>query len=142
VLGKRLFVSWFTIHEGEQQSYIFLAHSDDRGRTFSHGVSLSEGTVDPNHPCLIAAGDRLFAVFQARDRDTNLGWGKGRVYLREVSAAGRMSHLTSAANLSASASYPAVAFESPDKLFLAWTESVDAASCIVVTRGRLIGAGR
>ncbi|MBZ5628972.1 MAG: glycoside hydrolase [Acidobacteriia bacterium] len=140
-LGNRLFVSWFTIHEGEQQSYIFLAHSDDRGRTFSPSVSLSEGTVDPNHPFLIAASDRLFAVFQARERDTNRGWGRARVYLREVSAAGRLSHLTSVPNLSASASYPTVAFESPDKLFLAWTESVDAASNIVVTRGRLIGAG-
>ena len=104
-------------------------------------MSLSEGTVDPNHPFLIAASDRLFAVFQARERDTNRGWGRARVYLREVSAAGRLSHLTSVPNLSASASYPTVAFESPDKLFLAWTESVDAASNIVVTRGRLIGAG-
>jgi hypothetical protein len=141
VLGNRLFVSWFTVHEKEQQSYIFLAHSDDRGRTFSDRVSLSEGTVDPNHPSLVAARDRLFAVFQARDRDTNRSWGKARVYLREVSAAGRLSHLTSVPNLSAGVSYPAVAFESPDKLFLAWTESVDAASGIVVTRGRLIGAG-
>lgn len=141
VLGNRLFVSWFTVHEKEQQSYIFLAHSDDRGRTFSHSASLSEGSVDPNHPYLIAGRDRLFAVFQARDRDTNGGWGKVRVCLREVNADGRLSRLVTVANLAASAYYPTVAFESPDKVLLAWTESGETAGHIVVIRGRLAGAG-
>lgn len=142
VLGNRLFVSWFTVHEQEQQSYIFLAHSGDSGRTFSDRLWLSEGPVDANHPYIVAANDRILAVFQARDRDTNNGWGKVHVYLREVSASGTMSRLMAVPNVGASASYPTLAFESPGHVFLAWTESNDSGSGVVFARGRLAtGAG-
>jgi hypothetical protein len=141
VLGKRLFVSWFTVHDAEQQSYIYLAHSDDQGQSFSGRQWLSDGTVDPNHPYLVAANDRLFAVFQGRDREENSGWGKIRVYLREIDASGRVSSLVPVANVSASAVYPTAAFESPEKLFITWTEANDSASSIVLARGRLTGGG-
>jgi len=136
-VGKRLFVSWFTVHEKEQQSYIFLAHSDDGGRTFSAPQWLSEGTVDPNHPHLVAASDRIFATFQARDRDAHGGWGKIHVFLRQVSAGGRMSPLMTIPTVDTGALYPTLAFESPDKVFLAWTESDDTRSDVVFVRGRL-----
>ena len=142
VLGNRLFVSWFTVHEKEQQSYIFLAHSSDSGRTFSDRLWLSEGPVDANHPYIVATKDRILAVFQARDRAANNGWGKVHVYLREVSAAGTMSRLMAVPNVGASASYPTLAFELPGHVFLAWTESDDSGSGVVFARGRLAaGAG-
>jgi len=138
VLGSRLFVSWFTVHEKEQQSYIFLAHSDDQGKSFSGRQSLSEGTLDPNHPYLIPAGDKVLAVFQARDPQSNSGFGKFHAYLREVSAEDRISPLIAVGNLGMSASYPTAAFESPGHIFLAWTESGDAGSSVVFARGRLV----
>lgn len=142
VLGKRLFVSWFTVHEKEHQSYVFLVHSDDSGHTFSDRLWLSAGTLDANHPYIVAAGDRILAVFQARDQDTNNGWGKVHVYLREVSAAGAMSRLMAVPNVGASASYPTLAFESTGHVFLAWAEADDAGSSVVFARGRLgTGAG-
>lgn len=139
VLGKRLYVSWFTVHEKEQQSYIFLAHSDDKGGSFSDRQSLSDGTVDANHPFLlpVQASNKLLAVFQARDPQSNSGWGKIHAYLREVSPEGSISPLMAIGNLGASASNPTMAYEAPGHLFLAWTESGDAGSSVVFARGRL-----
>jgi hypothetical protein len=140
-VGKRLFVSWFTVHDQEQQSYIYLAHSDDQGRSFSEREWLSEGTVDPNHPYLVSGNDRLFAVFQARDRVANGGWGKLRIYLREVDGTGRLSRLIAVGNLAASAAYPTLAFESPEKIFVAWTEENGSGPSVIVARGRLSRRG-
>ena len=137
VLGNRLYVSWFTVHEKDQQSYIFLAHSDDMGKSFTGQQSLSDGTLDANHPYLVPAKDKLFAVFQARDPQSNGGWGKIHAYVREVSADGRLSRLVSVGSLGASASYPTMAFESPGHVYLAWAESAESNSNVVFARGRL-----
>jgi hypothetical protein len=137
VLGNRLFISWFTVHDKEGQSYVYLAHSDDGGRSFSERQWLSEGAVDANHPSLVTANDRILATFQGRDPKANSGWGKVNVYLREVNGESHLSPLMTIGNLGASASYPALAFESPGHIFLAWGESGDAGPSVVFARGRL-----
>jgi hypothetical protein len=52
-----------------------------------------------------------------------------------------LSPLVPVANISASAVYPIGAFGSPEKMFIAWTETDDSTSSIVLARGRLTGGG-
>ncbi len=56
-LGKRLFISWYTVRE--KQAKLYLAFSDDAGKTFSKRYDLSGATVDPNHPYMLRTDDKI-----------------------------------------------------------------------------------
>jgi hypothetical protein len=138
VLGKRLFVSWYTVREGH--GAIYYAWSDDGGRTFSERRPLSEAVIDANHPHLLPVGDAILAVFQGREPDQNQGWGKIGVYCREIDAGGRAAAPVRIEPAKASASYPVIAFGQPDQVFLAWTESAgESGHSVVLARGRRAG---
>ena len=137
VLGKRLYVSWYTVRE--DHSEIYIAYSDDGGRTFSGRQSLSEDLLDPNHPALFEVGEKLVALFQARDPQENSGWGKVAAYYREVDGAGRLSPLVRVGHLAGSASYPTLVWEDPGKVFVVWTESSADGPSVVLARGRQSG---
>jgi hypothetical protein len=134
LLGKRLYVSWYTVREGSSE--INLAHSDDGGRTFSGRRSLSENLLDPNHPALFELGGKVVALFQARDPKANSGWGKVAAYLREVDSDGRLSPLVRIGQAEGSASYPTLVWEAPGRLFVVWTESSAGGHGVVLARGR------
>jgi len=134
LLGKRLYVSWYTVRENSSE--IYLAHSDDGGRTFSGRRSLSEDLLDPNHPALFEAGGKVGALFQARDPRQNNGWGKIAAYYREIDAEGRLTPLVRAGQVEGSASYPTLAWEAPGRLFVVWTESSSDGHGVVLARGR------
>jgi hypothetical protein len=134
VAGKRLFVSWYTVRE--DHSEIYIAHSDDGGQTFSGRQSLSENLLDPNHPALFETGGKIAALFQARDDGQNSGWGKIAAYYREIDAAGRLSPLVRVGQAEGSASYPALVWEAPGRLFVVWTESSGGEHHVVLARGR------
>ncbi len=135
VLGRRLFVSWYTVRAG--RGAIYYAWSDDGGRTFAPRRLLSGDVVDANHPYLVPAEDTILAVFQGRDASQNQGWGRIGVYFREIDAEGRAGALVRIEPAKASASYPTIAFGPPDQIFLAWTEPVgESGYGVVLARGR------
>ena len=139
VLGKRLFVAWTTVRDSKGQLY--LAWSDDAGRTFSPRARLGDNVVDPNHSHMAAAGaERLAVVFQGREPDRNQGWGPVNAWYREVDGAGGVSALQQLGNAGKSASYPAVAVEDPGRIFVAWTEPAKEGHNVVLIRGRRTGA--
>jgi len=137
-LGGRLYVSWYTVREGDSE--IYIAHSDDGGRSFTNRQSLSQNLLDPNHPALFEAGGKIAALFQGRDPGENNGWGKTAAYYREIDAAGQLSPLTRVGQLEGSASYPSLAWEPPGRLFVVWTESSSDGAAVVLSRGRRTAA--
>jgi hypothetical protein len=137
-LGKRLFASWYTVREGHSE--IYLARSDDGGRTFSRRQSLSEDLLDPNHPALFEAGGKIVALFQARDPKEHGGWGKVAAYYREIDAEERLSPLVRVGQASGSASYPSLVWEAPGRLFAVWTEPSAEGPGVVLARGRQISS--
>jgi hypothetical protein len=137
-LGGRLFVSWHTVREGRAELY--LAYSDDGGRTFSPRQSLAGDLLDPNHSVMFEAGDKLLVAFQARDAQKNAGWSKVATYFREIGATGEVAPAVRVGQLQGSASYPTLTWEAPGKLFVVWTESSNDGSGIVLVRGRQTAA--
>ena len=138
VVGKRLFVAWHTVREGASQLY--LAWSDDGGKTFSTRTNLRGTVLDANHPMLVAHGNKLGVVFQGRDPNDNAGWGKQNAYYREIDAQGRLSALVNAGHLAGSVNYPQLLYEDPDHVFMVWHEDSDQQSRVVMLRGRLPGS--
>src|SRR4029077_4239792 len=103
VLGKRLLITWLTVRT--DVAGLYIAYSDDGGRTFSRSQSVSQGTLDPNHSYMVASNGRAHIVFQARDKNKNEGWSKIATYYREVSPSGVLSPLLRVGQLSGSAVY-------------------------------------
>ena len=135
VLGKRLFVAWHTVREGTSQLY--LAWSDDGGKTFSPRINLRGTVLDANHPKLVAHGNSIGVVFQGRDPNENEGWGKQNAYYRAIDAQGKLSDLVNAGHLEGSVNYPELLYEDPDHVFVVWHENADEHSRVVMIRGRL-----
>ena len=125
VLGKRLFVTWWTVRN--DVAGVYLAYTDNGGRTFSSSQLVSAGTLDPNHPSMAAGNGWTRIVFQARDVKQNQGWGKLATYYREVSPNGVLSRLVRIGQLSESATYPTLALENSGRVYAAWTELTDKA---------------
>jgi hypothetical protein len=137
VIGRRLFVAWHTVREGTSQLY--LAWSDDGGRTFSSRANLRGSVLDANHPSLVAHGSKIGVVFQGRDPKDNEGWGKQSVYYREIEVQGKLSDLVNAGHLEGSVTYPELLYEDPDHVFVTWHENMGEQSRLVLIRGRLNG---
>jgi hypothetical protein len=57
-------------------------------------------------------------------------------WYREVDPSGEASALRQLGNAGKSASYPAVVFEDPGRLFVAWTEPAKEGHNVVLIRGR------
>ncbi len=137
VLGKRLFIAWHTVRQDSGQ--LFLAWSDDGGKTFSPRVNLRGTVLDANHPSLVAHGGRIGVVFQGRDPAENTGWGKQNAYYREIDAQGKLSELAKLGHLEGSVNYPELLYGEPDHVFVAWHETSDTDSRVVLIRGRESG---
>jgi hypothetical protein len=135
-VGNRLFTVWSTVREGKAQLY--SAWSDDRGKTFSARTNLAASVVDPNHPAIVAMGDRVGVVFQGRLGGKGAGWGQVNAWYREIDTAGKPGQLVKLGAAKASASYPELAWEDPGRIFVAWTESAgeEGAPQVVLIRGR------
>jgi hypothetical protein len=134
VLTGRLFVSWHTVSGG--QSRLFLAWSDDHAAHFSHRVDAAGEVLDANHPHFIDLGASAGLLFQGRSPSRKEAWGKLNVYFRQITAAGSLLPLQNLGHASGSATYPSAAYESPEHLFVAWTERNDEGPSIVLDRGR------
>lgn len=137
--GNRLFTAWHAVREGK--AALFLAYSDDRGKTFSRRSLLSEGVLDPNHPFMSMAGNRLGIAFQGRPAGKQQGWAPVTVYYREVDAEGRLTPLQLVGQAAGSASYPVFAFEEPERLYFTWTEPNKEGKAVVMARGRKGASG-
>ena len=138
MLGQRLFVAWHTVRD--HASAVYLAWSDDAGKTFSKRLSVTDGVLDANHPYLQAAEGKVGVVFQGRRTQENQGWGKMNAWYREVNAAGQLSPLVLIGHAEGSVSYPTLIYEQPDHVFVAWTESTEDAIRVVLARGREMAA--
>ncbi len=137
LLGRRLFVAWHTVRQDSGQ--LFLAWSDDGGKTFSPRANLRGSVLDANHPRLVAHGGRIGVVFAGRDAAEDAGWGKQNAYYREIDAQGKLSELVNLGHLDGSVNYPELLYGEPDHLFVAWHETSDTDSRIVLIRGRAHG---
>lgn len=135
VMNGKLYVTWFT--EGSNDPAIYLAVSNDGGRTFAPRTKLSVGTTDPTHPQIVVNEDRLAIVFQARDAKVKGGWGKMGVYYREIHADGAMSPLVRAGEGKGTLTYPTAQLGLSGRIFLGWTETVEGESKAMLLRGRL-----
>lgn len=135
-IGKRLFASWATVRDEKAQLY--LAWSDDNGKTFTKRTSVADGVLDPNHPYLVPAGNKIALAFQGRMAKQNEGWGPIHTWYRELDGSGVLSPLERVGNLGASVSYPVVAYEEPGRVFVAWTETVHEKRSVVLSRGRRV----
>ncbi len=134
-LGKQLYIAWYTVRD--QNPALYAAWSEDAGQTFSRRIALSEGVIDPNHPFMLPAGDRLSLVFQGRDPGESEGWGRINAYYREIDSQGRMSQLERLGQAGGSVSYPTFAFEEPGRFYVTWAEpSKEGGKVIVMSRGR------
>jgi hypothetical protein len=133
-LGNRMFIAWHTVRE--KQNRLYLTYSDDAGETFGKPIEIAEGIFDPNHPQLLASGDRLSLVFQGRSAAAGGNWSPVGVYYREVDAAARLTPMERVGNWSGSASYPSLAFEDPGRIFVVWTEPRNEEKVVVMSRGR------
>jgi hypothetical protein len=138
-LGAKVYAAWFT--EGSGDPAIYLAVSEDGGRSFGPKQKISEGTLDPTHPQLAAAEGRLAAVFQARSAAGEQGWGRIGVYYRELYPDGTMSPLVRLPEGKANASYPSVALGMSGRVYVGWTESQRGASAAYLVRGRSVAKG-
>ena len=137
MLGKRLFVAWHTVREGTSQLYV--AWSDDGGKTFSPRTNLRGPVLDANHPSLVARGAKIGVVFQGRDPNENEGWGKQNAYYREIDAQGKLSDLVKVGHLEGSVNYPELLYEDPDHVFVVWHENADEHPRVIMIRGRQSG---
>ena len=135
VIGNRLFVAWHTVREGTSQLY--LAWSDDAGRSFSPRINLRGGVLDSNHVALVAHGSKIGAVFQGRDPKDHEGWGKQNAWYREIDSRGQLSDLVNLGHLEGSVNYPELLYEEPDHVFVVWHENGDEQSRVVMIRGRV-----
>jgi hypothetical protein len=135
VIGKRLFVAWHTVREDTSQLY--LAWSDDGGKTFSPRTNLRGSVLDANHPSLVTHGSTVGVVFQGRDPNDNEGWGKQNAYYREIDAQGKLSELVNMGHAEGSVNYPELLYEDPDHVFVTWHENLGEQSRLVLIRGRL-----
>jgi hypothetical protein len=71
-------------------------------------------------PQLQADEGRIGLLFQARQGQTDEGWGKIGAYYRELSRAGEVSPIVALGQASTGAT---MIFERPGRAFVAWTES-------------------
>jgi hypothetical protein len=137
VIGNRLFAAWHTVREGTSQLY--LAWSDDGGRSFSPRTNLRGDVLDSNHVRLVPHSTTIGVVFQGRDPKDHEGWGKQNAYYREIDAQGRLSELANLGHLDGSVNYPELLYEDPDHVFVIWHENSDEESRVVMIRGRSNG---
>lgn len=137
-LSNTLFVSWATVRDGRADLYV--ASSRDGGTTFSPRIKVAENVLDPNHPYMLAAGDKIALVFQGRDEGRQQGWGPLNIYYREIGVDNGLSRLSRIGNAGNSAAYPTLAFEEPGRVFIAWTENAGEERRVVLARGRRIPA--
>jgi len=137
-LAGRLFVAWHTVVD--DKSRVYLASSGDAGAHFSPKIQVDGSLLDPNHAQLLVLDDALGLVFQARQPSSQNGWGKLDIYFRQISKSGAVAPLQTLGHEAGSATYPAILFENPDHLFVAWTERNDDGPAVVLSRGRLSSA--
>jgi hypothetical protein len=133
-LGGRLFVAWHTV--SSERSHLYIASSSDNGAHFSSKVEADTNLLDANHPRLLRLDDTVGMVFQARQANSPDGWGKQDIYFRQIDKSGSLSSLHRLGHAAGSATYPAILFESPDHIFVAWTEGTEDGRKVVLARGR------
>ena len=116
---------------------VWLSWSDDGAKSFSPAVQLSGDILDANHPALSVSEDgRVLIVFQGRDPQKNEGWDSARVFLAEIDASGKITGPMMIPGSQKSVSYPTVCAGTAGRVFVAWTESTDKGSQILLSRGR------
>lgn len=134
--GKRLYISWYSEGNGTNAG-IRLVWSDNKGKTFSRPTIASANIVDANHPMLSLSEDgRLLLIFKGRDAKKNDSWGTISPYLCEINNTGSISSPISVHGNRKSISYPVIAAGTVGKVYIAWTETGDKGSNVMLTRAR------
>lgn len=133
--GGKVYAAWFS--EAAGKPGIFVSATAD-GVTFTPKRFVSEGTVDPTHPQLVALDDRVAVTFQARDTKEQGSWGKTHVFYRELLPSGAWSPLTRAGVAKeGTITYPSLALGMSGRTFLGWTENRgEKGPQAILSRGR------
>jgi hypothetical protein len=128
----RLYVGWYTEGTSEQPR-IYLATSDDRGRTFSEPVSLHTSTTAlPDHLRIAVHPDG--AVIAVWEEVTGV---RKRVVMRVSEDRGRSFGPVVTLSEGAKAEQPAVAVHDDGRFAVSWVEHAFPHTRIVVQQGRL-----
>ncbi len=133
----RLYIAWFT-GGGDAEPGIRLSWSDDGGASFAPAVYVSSGIVYANHPVLSQAFDgRVLLLFEGRAVSQEDEWGPVTAYIAEISHVGEVEEPTAVPGNGISITYPALAGDNQEGVFVAWSEpNGKGGSQIVMSRGR------
>ena len=134
MMDGKLFAAWYT--EATGQSRLYWSSSADGGMTFSSAEDIAGEILDPNHPQLAVIDDKLFVTFQGRDPEAEASWGASRPFVRDLSA-GDASRPVAVPAGAGSSAYPVLSGLGAGRMVVAWTDTSDAGSTILATRGRL-----
>ncbi len=128
----RMYVGWYT--EGtDEQPRIYLATSDDRGRTFSEPVSLHTSTTSlPDHLRMAVHPDG--AVIAVWEEATGV---RKRVVMRVSEDRGRTFGPVVTLSEGAKAEHPTVVVQNDGRMAVSWVEHQFPQNRIVVRLGRL-----
>jgi hypothetical protein len=130
----RLYVGWYTEGTNEQPR-IYLATSDDRGRTFSEPVSIHTSTTAlPDHLRMAVHPDG--AVIAVWEEVTGV---RKRVVMRVSEDRGHSFGPVVTLSKGAKAEQPAVAVHDDGRFAVSWVEHAFPHTRIVVRQGRLSG---
>jgi hypothetical protein len=100
-------------------------------------VIASQNILDSNHPRLSLAPDgRLALVFQGRDPAGNDGWSPTGAFVVDIAPDGSLSATVAVPGHTRTVSYPAVAYGSVGRLFVAWSEEGPDGRTIYFNRAR------
>jgi hypothetical protein len=133
--GNRLYAAWMS--EGDHKPGIRLAYSDDGAQTFTKPIIASGNVLYPNHPSLsVDDNGTVLVAFQGRDPAKEKGWSALAPYLVEVNHSNVPTQPFKVPGNQGSASYPVVLAGGAGRIEVAWTETTDTGSRVVLSRGR------
>jgi hypothetical protein len=170
-IGNRLFVAWHAVRDNQPSLWLAYSDDgaktfsrripvseivldpnhpflgplpDGRGSARASGsIAGWNGKRPGGHLSLTGLRvETLGLVFQGRPAGKGDGWAPLNVYYREIDVKGRLSPLQTVGHLAGSAAYPVFAFDSPQRIYIAWTEPNQDRKAVVMSRGRRMSAAQ
>lgn len=131
-----LWIAWMTAGK-DNRARIWMARSDDGGRSFREALDVSQDVLDPNHPAMKTASDgTAWLVFQGRAARASGTWSKTQAYVVQIDRTGDPSPPMPIPGSNESISYPHIAIGYGGQLYLAWSQPRNNGFTVMLSRGR------
>jgi hypothetical protein len=144
--GSKVYLAWMTA--GARRRGIFLAVSQDSGRSFGQPLTISEGIHGATHPFLVSNGTVAAVVFQGSPAKLEPGSSApsahaghaasagSDAFLRSIRPNGSPGRLLRIPNRGGSISYPFAAISEAGEIAVSWTEVDDEQPSAWIARGK------